>query len=137
MNKLLTIQEMARNTGLTEHTLRYYERVGLIKAISRNSSGHRQYSSNDREWIEFLIRLRSTGMTIRDMLRFADLRNQGNKTVNERRKMLEEHIQSVRKTIMELKQSELVLLKKINYYQDIEESLNKTIKSRSRGKSYE
>lgn len=114
---------MAHATSLTEHTLRYYERVGLIQPIARNNSGHRQYSSNDREWIEFLIRLRSTGMTIGAMLSFADLRHQGNKTAKARRTMLEKHIQSVRRQITELKQSESVLSNKIKYYKKIEASL--------------
>lgn len=59
-----TIQQVAALTHLSEHTLRYYERIGLLDPIYRASSGHRRYSTHDIGWIEFLIRLRTTGMPI-------------------------------------------------------------------------
>lgn len=60
----LTIQQVAAATGLTEHTLRYYERIGLIHPIVRAGSGHRRYCERDIWWIEFLMKLRNTGMSI-------------------------------------------------------------------------
>lgn len=63
-----TIHQVAEKTGLTEHTLRYYERIGLLDSVGRARSGHRRYSDADVQRIEFLRRLRATGMPIRQML---------------------------------------------------------------------
>ena len=82
MDKELSIQQVAVVTQLSTHTLRYYERIGLLAPIERASSGHRRYSSQDIAWINFLSRLRTTGMPIREMQQFAELRREGNRTVS-------------------------------------------------------
>ena len=61
----LTIAEVAERTGLTRHTLRYYERDGLMLGVGRAGSGHRRYSERDLGWIELITKLRATGMPIR------------------------------------------------------------------------
>lgn len=66
----LTIHDMAERTGVSAHTLRYYERVGLLDSVARTVSGRRRYSAADVEWVRLLICLRQTGMDIRAMLRF-------------------------------------------------------------------
>ena len=63
----LTIQEAAEATGLSAHTSRYYERIALIHPISREESTRHCYSADDIGWIDFLTRLRTTGMSIREM----------------------------------------------------------------------
>ncbi|MZD03539.1 MerR family transcriptional regulator [Streptomyces sp. SID5785] len=69
----LTIQQVARRTGLTEPTLRYYEKIGLIGSVDRDdSSGHRRYGPALVERIEALGCLRSTGMSVRDMRAYLD-----------------------------------------------------------------
>lgn len=100
--KGLNVKEAAALTGLSAHTLRYYERVGLLDPISRASSGHRRYSEQDTSWIEFLGRLQTTGMPIRKMKRFVDLRRGGDPTVPARRALLEEHRIEVRQRMVEL-----------------------------------
>ena len=70
----LTIAEAAERTGLSPHTLRYYERDGLLlSGVGRSASGHRRYTEEDLGWIEMLTRLRATGMPIRDVRRYAEL----------------------------------------------------------------
>lgn len=70
----MTIAEAAESTGLSTHTLRYYERDGLMLAdVGRSASGHRRYNAEDLRWIEMLTRLRSTGMPIREVRRYAQL----------------------------------------------------------------
>ncbi len=112
---------MAKTTGLTEYTLRYYERIGLVKFIARKDNGHRQYSSNDLQWIEFLMRLRATGMPIRDMQRFAELRYQGDKTVAKRKAMLIVHLEKVQQHINEWMKYKRVLIQKIEYYSNLKQ----------------
>jgi DNA-binding transcriptional MerR regulator len=58
----LTISDAARHAGVSAHTLRYYERAGLLARVERAGSGHRRYDEADLRWIGFLMNLRSTGM---------------------------------------------------------------------------
>ncbi|MFT3714771.1 MAG: MerR family transcriptional regulator [Gordonia sp. (in: high G+C Gram-positive bacteria)] len=73
----LSIADVAAATGATAHTLRYYERAGLIQPIGRTSANRRRYSPSDVAWVEFLLRLRATGMPIARMQQYAALRAQG------------------------------------------------------------
>jgi DNA-binding transcriptional MerR regulator len=99
----LRVQEVAARTGLSVHTLRYYERAGLIPSIQRDaSSGHRRYNEGDVMAIEFLKRLRMTGMPIREMQRYVALVRKGDATLDERRQMLEAHGAVVRRQIDDL-----------------------------------
>ncbi|MFI6323460.1 MerR family transcriptional regulator [Nonomuraea sp. NPDC050556] len=114
----MTIQEAARRTGLTAHTLRYYERIGLIHSVGRNGSGHRDYDEHDLTWVVFLTKLRTTGMPIADMCRYVELARMGDHTRKERKKMLEEHRDRVRARITELTQDLAALDYKINSYRE-------------------
>ena len=87
----MNIAEFARRCGLTPHTLRYYERIGLLGSVARQPNGHRSFGPRDVEWVEFLHRLRSTGMGISEMLRYAELRAQGDATLAERQALLVQH----------------------------------------------
>ena len=95
MESHLTIDEVAKRTGLTAYTLRYYERIGLIAPIGRAPGGQRRYAASDMAWIEFLLRLRTTNMPIGKMQTFAKLRGAGDSTVPDLRQMLEEHLNDV------------------------------------------
>jgi len=91
-----SIAEAAEATGLTAHTLRYYERDGLLlDAVDRASSGHRRYSEDDVGWIRMITRLRSTGMPIRDVRRYADLVRAGDGNEAERLELLRAHRRTV------------------------------------------
>jgi len=88
-----TIQQVAKKTGLSIHAyvITKYEKVGLLTPIQRASNGHRRYSSEDITWLEFLVRLRETGMSIQKVLAFADLVRQHPNEVGGRCVLLEEH----------------------------------------------
>ena len=83
MDRDLTIQQVAERTGLSAHTLRYYERAGLLDPVGRAESGRRRYAAANLAWLDFLTRLRATGMPIRQMQEFAALRRRGTETVRE------------------------------------------------------
>ena len=83
------ISEAADRTGLSAHTLRYYERAGLIQPTERGDRGERRYASRDLRWVEFLQRLRATRMPVREMKQFAELRRGGAKTVAARRELVD------------------------------------------------
>lgn len=115
-----TIQEVAKLTGLSIDTLRYYERIELLEPVRRASSGHRRYSQRDLAWIDLLIRLRDTGMPLAQMARFAQLRRQGAATVSDRRIMLEQHQQLLEQRMRGLEQNMAVLQQKIVRLQALE-----------------
>jgi DNA-binding transcriptional MerR regulator len=113
----MKIGELAKRSGLTAHTIRYYERIGLLPYADRNQSRHRDYDASILTWIEFLGRLKTTGMPIRDMLRYAALRERGvDGTEAERRELLERHRAAVRAHVAELQACLLVLDSKIAGY---------------------
>ncbi|MEL7352060.1 MAG: MerR family transcriptional regulator [Cyanobacteria bacterium P01_A01_bin.116] len=116
----LSIQEVATLTQLSAYTLRYYERVGLVNPVGRTPSGHRRYASKDITWLEFVTRLRATGMSIKDMQQFAQLRRQGDRTIAQRRQLLETHQQHVARQLVALEQNAKVLNEKILYYKELE-----------------
>src|SRR5258708_21897322 len=86
----MKIGDIAQRTGLTAHTIRYYERIGLLPFAPRDSTGQRVYDASVLTWIEFLGRLKTTGMSIQEMLRYAQLRAQGEATEAERTELLAE-----------------------------------------------
>lgn len=116
----LTIQQVAQVTGLSVHTLRYYERNGLIAPVSRAANSHRRYSQQDINWIELLTRLRTTGMPIRQMQQFATLVRQHPNAIAQRRELLEAHRVEVEERIQELIGHLAVIDYKIEYYKELE-----------------
>ncbi|HJV61150.1 MAG TPA: MerR family transcriptional regulator [Albitalea sp.] len=87
----MNINEFARHTGLSAHTLRYYEREGLMGQVARDANGHRVYGAQDSQWVTFLHHLRETGMSIREMQRYCTLRSQGDETLAARLALLKRH----------------------------------------------
>ncbi|PJI93043.1 MerR family transcriptional regulator [Yoonia maricola] len=116
----MKIGELARRSGLSTHTIRYYERIGLLPRADRDGGGRRNYDASILNWIEFLERLKTTGMPIRDMLRYAKLRDLGDQTGPDRRALLEEHRTVVRAKVAALQACLLVLDTKIDGYVDTE-----------------
>lgn len=113
------IQQMAQVTGLSAHTLRYYERAGLmLERIERDEgNGYRSYSQEDVVWIEFLKRLRATGMPIREIHRYAELVRQGGQTMPERLQLLKQHQSRVEQHLKEVEQHLEAITTKIAYYE--------------------
>lgn len=116
----MKIGELAKRSGLSAHTIRYYEQIGLLPRADRDAGGRRNYDASLLIWIEFLGRLKTTGMPIRDMLRYAKLRDLGDQTGPDRRALLEEHRASVRTKVAALQACLLVLDTKIDGYVDTE-----------------
>jgi DNA-binding transcriptional MerR regulator len=123
---VLRIGELATKSGLSAHTIRYYERIGLLLYAFRDQSGHRDYSAEILIWIEFLNRLKTTGMPVREMLRYAKLRERGEETDAERCDLLVEHRQNVRARIGDLQNNLRMLDIKIASYgtPDEEDKIN-------------
>ncbi|MBU3573345.1 MerR family transcriptional regulator [Priestia aryabhattai] len=120
MENLFSIQQVASMTGLSTHTLRYYEKIGLIKNVQRDQTGYRQYTDVDLAWIQFLIRLRITGMPMLKMKQFSDLRQKGESTITARKELLEEHYKDVVGKIEELELNSQRIEEKIAHYKKLE-----------------
>ncbi|KAI7258961.1 hypothetical protein KC345_g10430 [Hortaea werneckii] len=125
MENLLTIQEMSHLTGLSAHTLRYYEKEGMLENVARNEQGYRVYSEADVSWVQFLVILRELDIPIREMKRYSDLRSQGPSTVYERRLMLEAHQSRVEKQMQKLGENLDKVAGKIRYYKEMENEVRK------------
>jgi DNA-binding transcriptional MerR regulator len=124
----LTIQEVTKATGLSAHTLRYYERIGLIHPIEREENTRRRYTADDVGWINFLLKLRAIGMSIRDMQRYAELQRQGDETLPERLEMLKSLRDQLEAHIDELNEHLKLIHYKIEIYGQMvmENELEKT-----------
>jgi DNA-binding transcriptional MerR regulator len=112
----LSIQQAATRSHVSAHTLRYYERIGLLPAIARDSNGQRRYSEYDLGAVNILLRLRDTGMPIQGMKRFANLLAQGDNAIPERLVLLEQHQKAVNQRILELQTNLKVIENKIKMY---------------------
>ena len=97
----MRIGQVARETGLSASTLRYYEREGLV-SVARDGAGRRLYDAQDVSWIRFLQRLRAASMPIGLMRRYAQLRKAGPSTLRERLELLCDYESDVRSRIAEL-----------------------------------
>ncbi|MDX3689449.1 MerR family transcriptional regulator [Streptomyces europaeiscabiei] len=118
-----TISEVVDLTGLTAHTLRWYERIGLMPHIDRSHTGQRRYRNRDLDWLDLVGKLRLTGMPVADMVRYAELVREGDHTYSERFELLKTTRQDVLSRIAELQDTLNVLDRKINFYADAGQAL--------------
>ena len=116
----LTISDAAEVTGLSTHTLRYYERAGLmLDRVERSPSSHRRYTEADIRWVTLLTRLRATGMPIRRIREYADLVRQGDGNEDERLALLEAHRDAVLEQLDAMRRNLEAIDYKIGIYEDL------------------
>ena len=119
MSKALTIGEVAATIGVSTHTLRYYERAGLmLDPVARAESGHRRYSERDVGWVVFLTKVRKTGMSIRRMRDYAALVRTGQGNEHQRLALLETHRKEVLEHVLETQRNLRAIERKIKTYRD-------------------
>jgi DNA-binding transcriptional MerR regulator len=115
----LSISDAALATGVSVHTLRYYERAGLmLDAVGRASSSHRRYTEDEVRWVVLLTRLRATGMPIRRVRAYADLVRAGAGNEDERLSLLEAHREAVVAQIADMQRSLEAIDAKIELYRE-------------------
>jgi DNA-binding transcriptional MerR regulator len=113
----VTIAEAARRTGVSVHTLRYYERAGLVVTpVGRTSGGRRRYRELDLKWIVICTKLRATGMHISGICRYADLVAAGPGNEKERLALLESHREDVLAKLAEVQENLKIIDHKIDVY---------------------
>ena len=84
----MTIAEVSKKYGLTQDTIRYYEKIGLIPPVPRNSSGIRNFDERSCGWIEFIKCMRNAGLSIEVLTKYVELFNEGKSTLKERKELL-------------------------------------------------
>lgn len=123
MEKYYSMKEAAQITGLSEHTLRFYEKQQLIINIKRDSNNYRLYSDFDIQWIQFLTKVKSTNMPLKDIQKYAKLMAKGNSTLAEREEMLLKHKRRITKQISTLSDILIQIDNKLQRYQRIREGI--------------
>jgi DNA-binding transcriptional MerR regulator len=109
--------QVVEKTGFSLDTLRYYERIGLLDDIARNSGGQRVFTESDVAWLRILRCLRDTGMPIQRMVRYAELARGGDETIEERMELLREHDRDIDQKIALLRVEQDHIRGKIAYYE--------------------
>jgi DNA-binding transcriptional MerR regulator len=113
----LSIAEAARRTGVSAHTLRYYERAGLVvTTVGRTAGGRRRYQQQDLYWITICTKLRATGMPIKTIRRYAQLVSAGPGNEQERLALMEAHRADVTAKLAEVQENLKIIDHKINVY---------------------
>lgn len=115
----MLISEAAYLSGLSIHTIRFYEKSGLLSKIIRSSNGNREFTAENVEWLNLLSSLRDTGMPLKRMKYFADLYEHGDKTVLKRKQVLLEHSESLALQKAALEKCAKLLAGKLQLYEEI------------------
>ena len=115
---MYSIQEVSQKTGLSPHTLRYYEKEGLISGVGRSQGGFRQYKDEDLERLGLVCCLKNTGMSIQEIARFIRLSNEGDRTLQERVELLRSHREHVLARMEEMQRHLDKVTWKLNFFSE-------------------
>ena len=123
--KNMTIVEVSKKYNLTQDTIRYYEKEGLIPTVPRTESGIRNFNEESCNWIEFIKCMRSAGLEIEVLKEYVKLFREGKSTVSKRKELLEKQ----RKKLVQKQKSINETLERLNYkinlYHEIEKGIRK------------
>lgn len=115
---MYSIQDVSGRTGLSPHTLRYYEKEGLLSPVNRTPGGFRQYTDEDLEALGLICCLKNTGMSLQEITRFVQLTRQGDETLRERVELLREHRESVIQRMNEMQKYLDKVTWKLNFFSE-------------------
>ncbi|GGE31153.1 MerR family transcriptional regulator [Pullulanibacillus camelliae] len=113
---MYTINEVAQICDLSAHTLRFYDKEGLLPFISRNKTGNRMFSEDDLEIVKLICCLKNTGMPIKDIKHYIDLLMEGDETFDTRKQIILDHRKEVMRQISELKKNLNIIDLKVAFY---------------------
>lgn len=114
----MTIAEVSQRYNITADTLRYYERIGLIPHVNRNSSGIRDFTEEDCNWVQFIKCMRSAGLSIEVLAEYVTMFLQGNSTIKARKELLIEQRRHLADRIEEMQETLKRLDRKIDGYEE-------------------
>lgn len=114
----MNIDAVAKQFDLTKDTLRYWERVGLLPEIKRNSSGYRDYTPHDLNWVFYIQVLRKAGMTVEELIEFVKLYRQGDTTVQARKRLLIDQQADLQEQVAAIQKTLNYLTYKVDHFED-------------------
>ena len=114
----MTIKEVSEKFNISQDTLRYYERIGLIPPVSRTASGIRNYQESDLNWVEHTVCMRSAGVPIEALIEYVALFQKGDETVDARKGILIEQRNQLLDKLEDIKETIKILNRKIDRYED-------------------
>jgi DNA-binding transcriptional MerR regulator len=129
----MTISEVSEKLGVSQDTLRYYERIGLLPRVNRNKSGIRDYSEEDCKWIEFIKCMRSAGLPIEVLIEYVRLFQQGDETIQARKELLIEQRKQLLKRMEDMQKTLERLDYKIASYEQTVVKTEKKLRKPEKG----
>lgn len=112
-----TIGEVAERCGVTAHTLRYYDKEGLLPYVDRSANGIRRFKEQDFEWLTLITCLKESGVPIKKIKEFVDWSMEGDLTIDNRLEFLKSHKKDVEQKMIELQKNMDLINYKIWYYE--------------------
>lgn len=125
---MMTIAEVSKKYDLSQDTLRYYERIGLIPSVNRNKSGIRDYTEEDCRWVEFIKCMRNAGLPIETLVDYVALFQQGDATIEARKELLTEQRKQLVARIEDMQKTLERLDYKIEVYEQAVVTKEKTLR---------
>lgn len=119
----MKISEIVKKTGLSASTMRYYEKLGIIRNVLKDKNGIRMYTEDNLNWIRFIGELRNTKISLKEMIRYADLYYKGDSTIDDRIDLLEKHREYLIQTIADLSSALEFVNRKLELYNDKKKNL--------------
>lgn len=110
------INQVSKITGISSHTIRYYEKEGIIPPIKRDNTGIRLFNEENLFWLDLVTCLKKTQMPVNDIKRIVELSQKGDITIPERKEILEEHKRNIEQQIKDLQKSKEKINQKIAFY---------------------
>lgn len=120
----LTIGQISETTGLSIHTLRYYEKEGIMPHVKRNESGNRIYEQSDVEVLRFICCLKETGMPVKDIKKFVSFLMKGEETIEDRIELLQGQKKNIQSQVDQLLSYIQMLDGKVELYKSILDGQN-------------
>ncbi|MFE4714282.1 MULTISPECIES: MerR family transcriptional regulator [Bacillales] len=117
---MFTIKEASEKLNCAAHTIRFYDKEGLLPNIRRDDHGNRMFEKRDLDWIRLMTCFRATGMSVADLKQIVDLALQGDETIGQRRAILEAHQEEIKRKQRVLDEAFEAVSQKLEVYNNIE-----------------
>lgn len=114
----MTIAEVGKKYELTPDTIRYYERIGLLPPVNRNSSGNRDFTENDCNWVNFIKCMRHAGLSIECLIEYVSMFQKGDSTISARKELLIEQEKKLEQRVLDMQETLSLLRYKIESYDE-------------------
>lgn len=116
---MYTVKQVAQKTGISAHTIRFYDQQGLFPHVSRDKNNIRLFSEEDLEWVKIVQCLRETGMPLAEVKEFIQLCLIGDATIPKRYQLIQNQVQKAEQELAAMEQRIDTLRRKVEYYEHL------------------